>query len=141
LGADITLRDAYGKNILHYVVAYAPHLFQMLLTRLKVVSRDISGFILDQTSELGLTPFDLAVQSENFDCANALLALGAQYDNFIRPGETGENYTTLRYAAGSLSQMSYLLELEKPPSLVICDNGFTIFHLVAAAFDVGKHTL
>jgi hypothetical protein len=34
--------------------------------------------------------------------------------------------------------MSYLLDLQPPPGLVVCDNGFTLFHLTAASFDNGK---
>lgn len=37
--------------------------------------------------------------------------------------------------------MSYLLELEPPfqlPHLVVCDNWFTLFHLIACSFDNGN---
>jgi len=138
LGADITITDASGKNVLHYVVACVPHLLPSFLDRLKGISLDISRFTNGRTLPLGFTPFDFAVQSKHFECANVLLTYGSQYDDFTRLGECGEKFTALRYATGSISQMSYLLELKPSAGLVVCDNGMTIFHIIVGAFDTGK---
>jgi ankyrin repeat protein len=140
-GADITGTDASRRNILHYVVMYVPHRLSEIIERLENAGLVVSDLVNAGMAVRGVTPFDLAVSTEHFDCANQLLHYGAEINNFTRPDVSGVHYTSLGLAAGSRRQMSYLLELESPfkrPHLVVCDNGFTIFHLIACSFDNGN---
>jgi ankyrin repeat protein len=143
-GADVTVVDQLGRNILHVAAEFMPDLVGEFIKQLRDRGCDIGGLVNSGTEAKGYTPFDVAVQCEHFDCAGLLLGYGAKYDNFSRPGMAGELYTSLQYASGSRRQLSYLLELALPhknPSLVVCDNGFTLFHLTAASFDNGMYNL
>ncbi|EXJ68340.1 serine/threonine protein kinase [Cladophialophora psammophila CBS 110553] len=140
-GADITARDEQNRNVLHIVAEFMPSLTEETITRLSDLGSDLSDLVNSGATDTGFTPFDMAVQSEHFDCARVLFKYGAKYDNFTRPGMAGEFYNSFQYAAGSQTQLSFLLCLEGTPknhSLVVCDNGFTLFHLAAASFDNGK---
>lgn len=141
-GADITLRDSANRNVLHFAVEYAPDLFNLFVTSLTQLDCDIQTFINEGTRQRGFTPFDIAIHTERFHLADILLRLGAQYKGLTRKGEAGELYTSLGSTAGSKRQMSYFLDMEgdKRPELVVCSNGFTLFHVMAASFDNGKPT-
>ncbi|KIW89924.1 uncharacterized protein Z519_09354 [Cladophialophora bantiana CBS 173.52] len=137
-GADITARDEQNRNVLHIVAEFMPSLIDETITRLSDLGSDLSDLVNSGATGTGFTPFDMAVQSEHFDCARVLFKHGAKYDNFTRPGMAGEYYNSFQYAAGSQTQLSFLLGLEgtrKNHGLVVCDNGFTLFHLAAASFD------
>ena len=138
-GADITLSDSDNRNVLHFVVEYAPGLLDFFLTRLRQRGRDIQAFI-NAGARRGLTPLDEAVRAERFDLADILLHHGAQYTEFTRLGEAGERYTSLSMTGCSRQQMSYFLDMpaDRRPDLVVCSNGFTLFHLTAANLINGK---
>lgn len=139
-GADVTATDPAGRNVLHYVVEFAPSLVADFIDRLRRRGCDMRALVNAGTRENGFTPFDVAVQSENFEAADAMLALGAECNTFTRQGLAGEYNTSLQYAAASRRQMSYLLELPSGrPGFVVCDNGVTLFHLTAASFDNGAY--
>jgi ankyrin repeat protein len=140
-GAHITGTDTSRRNILHYTVMYMTHRLPEIIERLENAGLVVSDLVNAGMGDRGVTPFDLAVLTEHFDCADQLLRYGAEINNFTRPIGSGAHYTSLGLVAGSRRQMSYLLELKSPferSHLVVCDNGFTIFHLIACSFDNGN---
>ena len=139
-GADVTLSDSAGRNVLHFAVEFAPDLLRHFLTLLTEARYDIQKFIDAGTQRRGFTPLDVAVHAERFDQADVLLRLGAQYHQLTRLGEVGERYTSLGSTGGSRRQMSYFLDLPpgRRPGLTVCNHGFTLFHITAASFDNGE---
>jgi ankyrin repeat protein len=78
-GAEITSIDASGRNILHYVISYMPTLTSSFLEQLRRIGRETRDFVNAGTLSQGHTPFDVAVQTGNFECADTLLSHNAQY--------------------------------------------------------------
>ena len=139
-GADITLSDTANRNVLHFVVEFAPELLAFFLERLRGLGCDIQTFINAGTKQQGFTPFDLAVMCERFQLADILLKAGAQYNELTRLGQAGERYNSLGSTGGSRRQMSYFLDMpeDQRPDFIVCSIGFTLFHITAASFDNGK---
>ena len=139
-GANMTLSDSANRNVLHFAVEFAPELLEFFLECLRQLDCDIQNFINAGTKQHGFTPFDMAVRCERFNLADTLLKAGAQYNELTRLGEAGERYNSLGSTGGSRRQMSYFLDMPKDlrPDLIVCSNGFTLFHITAASFDNGK---
>ena len=140
-GADVTLQDSACRNILHFTVEYAPELFDWIFSCLVKRGCDVQEFVNAGTRQQGFTPLDMAVRAERFGIADALIGFGAQYRDFSRRGEAGERYNTLGICGGSRAQMSYFLDQpsdDRSHDLVVCSNGFTLFHLTAVSFDNGE---
>jgi ankyrin repeat protein len=139
-GADIATTDFHGRNILHVVAALLPSFLSNILTQLENRGCNLRRLVNAGTAERGFTPFDEAVQAENFDCANSILKLGAQYTEFTRRSGPGPDFdyplsSSLFHAATSRTQLSYMLRLDPRPSMIVAENGMTIFHIMAACFD------